>query len=124
MPLRTFVILAGLFGICIAIVVVAWMCGSEFYVFLPSRRITSISTPPTDPIVVLVLLAACLALYLYSQRYALFLFTTLLGGLLLGSLVGYGVYHWAPTIPQILLTLAVLAETVYGWMIQGEVFDE
>jgi ribose/xylose/arabinose/galactoside ABC-type transport system permease subunit len=69
------------------------------------------------------LLTICLILYLYSPHYALLIFTALLGGLLLGSLVGYGVFAWKPTISQFLLTLAMIAETVYGWSIQDYYLD-
>jgi hypothetical protein len=36
-----------------------------------------------------------------------------LAGLLLGSLVGFGVFAWIPTVPQVLLTLAMIAEASY-----------
>ena len=70
------------------------------------------------------LLVACVALYLYSQRYALIFFTALLGGLLLGSLVGYAVFAWKPTLSQVLLTLAMMAEAAYGWSIQSYYLDD
>jgi hypothetical protein len=123
MPLRTALILFGLFTGCLVIVLLAWASGSEFYVFLPSRWFTSIH-PPTHPSVVLILLAACVALYLYSQHYALLFFTALLGGLVLGSLVGYGVFAWTPTVAQLSLTLAMIAEAAYGWTIQNDYLDD
>jgi hypothetical protein len=124
MPLRTALILCGLFVVCVAIVVLAWVIGSEFFVFLPRRWLTSIHKPPTHPSVVLALLAACVALYLYSPHYALLYFTALLGCLLLGSLVGYGVFNWNPTLMQVLLTLAMIAEVSYGWSIQNYYLDD
>jgi hypothetical protein len=124
MPLRVALILFGLFTGCLAIVCMAWAIGSEFYVFLPSRHIASISRPPTHPCEVLILLAVCVALYLYSPHYALLFFTALLAGLLLGSLVGYGVFAWTPTVPQVLLTLTMIAEAAYGWTIQDYYLDD
>ena len=126
MPLRMALIFFGFFAGCLAIVLVAWASGSEFYVFVPaSRHFTSIcAKPPTHPSVVLGLLVACVALYLYSQRYALIFFTALLAGLLLGSLVGYAVFAWKPTLSQVLLTLAMMAEAAYGWSIQSYYLDD
>jgi hypothetical protein len=117
MPLRILLILAGLFVGCVAIVALAWAIGSELYVFVPSR-FRWVGKPPTHPSVVLAMLATCAALFLYSPRYALFFFTALLACLLLGSLVGYGVFAWKPTLMQALLTFAMIAETAYGWTIQ------
>jgi hypothetical protein len=117
-------ILLSLFAGCLAIVLLAWMVGSEFYVLLPKRWLTSVRTPPTHPSVVLGLLTTCLVLYLYSPHYALVFFTILLAGLLLGSFVGYGVFAWKPTMPQVLLTLAMVAEVAYGWTIQGYYLDD
>ncbi len=123
MPLRMALILYGLFAACLAIVLLAWASGSEFYVLFPSRRIT-IGARPTHPGVVLGLLAICVALYLYSPHYALVFFTALLGWLLLGSLVGYGVLGRNPTVPQMLLTLTMIAETAYGWTIEDYYLDD
>jgi hypothetical protein len=124
MPLRMAVILFGLFVGCVATVLVAWAIGSEFYVLVPTRWLRAVSRPPTHPCGVLVFLAACVALYLYSPRYALLYFTVLLGSVVLGSLVGYGVFNWKPTLMQVLLTLAMTAEAVYGWSIQGYYLDD
>jgi hypothetical protein len=51
-------------------------------------------------------------------------FTAVLGGLLLGSLVGYGVFAWKPTLMQVLLTLAMIAEASYGWSIQDYYLED
>jgi hypothetical protein len=69
-------------------------------------------------------LAVCAALYLYSSRYALIWFTILLGGLVLGSVVGYGVFAWKPTIVQLALMVAMIAEASYGWSIRGDCLDD
>jgi hypothetical protein len=123
MPLRVVLILVGLFAGCLAIVLFAWAIGSEFYVFIPSR-FRWVGKLPTHPSAVLALLATCAALFLYSPRYALFFFTALLGCLLLGSLVGYGVFAWKPTLMQALLTFAMIAETAYGWTIQDSYLED
>jgi hypothetical protein len=119
MPLRTVLILLALFLGCVAIVLLAWATGSEFYVFLPRRRIVAIQEPPTHPGIILALLSVCVALYLYSPRYALLFFTGILCCLLLGSLIGYIVFSWHPTLMQIVLTLMMIGEVSYGWSIQG-----
>jgi hypothetical protein len=124
MPFRMALILFGLFIGCLAVVLLAWAIGSEFYVFLPSRRFTSIHRPPTHPAGVLLLLGVCVAVYLYSPRHALFFFTALVGGILLGSLVGYGVFDWKPTVMQGFLTIMMIAEAAYGWSIQDYYLDD
>jgi hypothetical protein len=123
MPLRMVLTLLGLFGGCLAMALLAWASGSEIYILIPSRRYICMP-PPTHPSVVLGLLVACLVLYFYLPRYGLLLFTALLGGLLLGSVVGYGVFAWIPTIPQVLLTLAMIAESAYGWTVQDYYLDD
>lgn len=121
MPLRMVLILVGLFATCIAVVLLAWSAGSQFYVFVPGRRVLP---PPTHPMVVLVFLAVCLALFRYSQHYGLVALSLLLGGLVLGSIIGPWVFAWRPTVPQILLTLAMLGEVAYGWSINNFYLDD
>ena len=123
MPLHIALILLGLFAACVAVVLLGWWLGSEFYVFLPVRRIRAISTPPTHPVFLLVLLATCVALYFYSPQYSLVFFTALLVCLLLGSLIGYGVFAWKPTVMQFVLTLVMAAEAICGWSVRGDYLD-
>ncbi len=123
MPIRTFLILVGLFIACLAVTLIAWACGSEFYMFLPSRRHIAVR-PPTHPVVVLGLLLGCVPLYLYSQRYALLFFSVLLGGFVLGTIVGCAVFGWTPTVAQALIMLGMGVEAVYGWTIQGDYLDD
>jgi hypothetical protein len=114
MPLRTAIILFSLFVACLLVAAAAWHWHTEFYILLPGRRHFHIQ-PPTDPVAVLMLLAFCGGLYLYSPHYALILFSIFLGGFILGSLVGYCVYNWHSTWAQYLLMATMGAETVYGW---------
>lgn len=124
MPLRTALILFGLFAGCVAIVVIGWAIGSDFYLLVPRRWYGAVARPPTHPCGVLIMLGMCVALYLYSPRYSLLYFTVLLGSLLLGSLVGYSVFDWRPTAMQILLTIAMIAEACYGWSMQNYYLDD
>jgi hypothetical protein len=124
MPLRIVLIFAGLFLGCLAIVLLAWAVGSEFYIFIPSFRLRAANKPPDHPFVVLGLLMTCLAVYFYSPTTGLSFFTVLLGGLVLGSIVGYAVFQWTPTVMQIVLTAAMIAEAGYGWSIQNYYLEE
>lgn len=124
MPLRIVLIFSGLFLGCVAVVLLAWAIGSEFYIFIPSFRMRPAHRPPDHPAVVLGLLMTCLALYFYSPTTSLTCFTVLLCGLLLGSIVGYAVFQWRPTVMQILLTVAMIAEATYGWSIQNYYLEE
>jgi hypothetical protein len=83
-----------------------------------------VNKPPTPPFAVLIVLVVCLGLFFFSQRYALILFSAVLGSLMLGSLVGYGVFAWKPTFVQLLLTVAMLAETYFGWNIEKYYLDD
>ncbi len=114
MPLRFVLIAAGLFIACLAVAIVAWMVGSEFYILAPSYR-HMIHRPPTHPIAVVLLFVFIAALYLYSEHYALVFFSCVLGGLALGSLVGFAVFSWTPTWAQWALTAVMSVETVYCW---------
>ncbi|MEN6451303.1 MAG: hypothetical protein ABFC96_12500 [Thermoguttaceae bacterium] len=120
MTLRTALILLSLFVACCAIVLLAWGSGSEFYFFMPALRRHALGTPPTHPLGAMILLVACAALYLYSPHYALIYFSALLGSLILGSVIGYGVFAWKPTAMQLALTVAMIAETCYGWSVQSD----
>jgi hypothetical protein len=123
MPIRTVLVLVGLFAACLAIVLIAWAVGSEFYLFLPGRR--HVAPPsPSHPILVLIMLLSCPALFLlYSRHFGLVLFSILLGSLVLGSVVGYFMFAWTPTLVQWLLTVVMGVETAYGWTIHGDYFD-
>ena len=123
MPIRVAMILFGLFGGCIAVVLLAWASGSEFFMFLPGRR-THGFLEPLEPAGMLLFLVLCGGLFLYSQRYALILFTILLGGLVLGTFVGWGVVAWKPTLSQLALIAAMSVEVSYGWTIREDYLNE
>jgi hypothetical protein len=123
MPLRVAVILISLFAACVAIVALAWAFGTDLYFFLPGRRCLA-SRPPTPPIVLLLLMALAVGLFLlYSQHYGLVVFSVFFGGVALGSLVGYFVFAWTPTLMQWMLTIATGAETIYGWTVHEDYLE-
>jgi hypothetical protein len=124
MPLRTALILFGLFFGCVLIVLIAWLVDSELFLFFPGRGFRAANRPPTHPLIILALLGVCIALFLFSQTYALSFFTILFCCLLLGSFVGYGAFHWKPSAMQIMLTIAMMAGGAYGWSIQKYYLDD
>ena len=122
MPIRIVIVLLSLFAACLAVALGAWAAGSEFYLFIPGRR--GIHRPPDHPIELIIAMAFCAGLFLlFSQHYGLVFFTGLFASLVLGSIVGYLVFAWTPTVVQWLLTVAMGAETTYGWMIHGEYLE-
>jgi hypothetical protein len=125
MPIRVAAILFGLLAVCVIVILLAWAFGGEFYLFMPpSRHSCEIDRPPTHPAIVLAALLFCVALFLlYSQHWGLVFFTALFGGIVLGSIVGYLLFAWTPTLVQWLLTAAVGVETWYGWTKHGDYFD-
>jgi hypothetical protein len=119
MPFRVATILLGLFVACVAIVVVAWAVGSDFYLGWPTRG-TRLRTR-TDPLFVLALLVFCAGMFLlYSQHYGLVVFTVVLALVLIGIPVSYFLVGQTPTLVQWLLAAAMIAEAAYGWTIHGE----
>jgi hypothetical protein len=123
MPIRVALIWFGLFAGCIAVVLIAWASGSEFFMLIPGRY-TRGCFKPLEPVGMLALLALCGGMYLYSQRYALIFLTVLLGGLVLGTLVGCGVFAWKPTVSQFALIAAMFVEMSYGWSIREDYLDD
>lgn len=119
MPLRVVLVLLGLFAACVAIVVIAWAVGSDFYLGWPRPHLRLCTRD--DPLTVLVILLFCTGVFLvYSQHYGLVLFTGALGLVLVGIPVRYFLFGQTPTLVQWLLAAAMSAEAIYGWMIHGE----
>lgn len=121
MPLRTVLILSGLFAFCLAIPVIAWLVGSDFYVLVPAGKSRGlwhpINRPPTHPLEPLLLLFACAALWFYLPRYGLGLLAGFTFSIFLGTLVGWGVFQWTPTISQHILSVGLITLLGYGWSI-------
>ncbi len=123
MPLRMILILIGLLAASVGVVLLAWKTGSQLYVFLPASRLyLHVSKPPTDPLMVLALFVIPVLLYFYSQHFALIAFSCLAGGILAGTVIGFAVYAWTPSVFQHLLSLVMVAAAAYGWT-QREYFD-
>ena len=122
MPIRVMLTLLGLFLVCVAIVLIAWAVGSDFYLGWPrpSLRLRT----HDDPVLVLVLFAFCALMFLfYSQHYGLVLFSIVLGLVLIGIPVGYFLLGRTPTLAQWLLAAAMIAESLYGWTKNEDYFD-
>ena len=123
MPIRKVIVFSGLFGVCLAIIVIAWAAGSEFYMCLPSRcTMDRCAPPPTPAFLIAVILLIGGGLFLYAPRLGLIVLTGLLGTLLLGSIVGYLAFAWTPTVVQWLLTAAMIVQSIYGWAKFGGCF--
>ena len=120
MPIRVVLTLLGLFLVCVAIVLIAWAVGSDFYLGWPGRRGLHLRTGD-HPVFVLVLLVFCALVFLfYSQHYGLVLFSLVLVLVFIGIPVGCFLLGRTPTLVQWLLAAAMSAETIYGWTIHGE----
>ena len=61
--------------------------------------------------------------FVFSPRNSLYLFTVLTFGVWLGTLVGWGVFQWTPTLAQHLLGAAMTVTAIYGWRIRDEYMD-
>ena len=123
MPTGKAIVFFGLFGVCLAIVVIAWAAGSEFYMYLPpSRAVDRGGPPPTPAFLIVVFLLIGGGLFLHAPRLGLIVLTGLLGTILLGSIVGYLAFAWKPTLVQWLLTATMSVQSVYGWAKFGNCF--
>jgi len=117
MPIRQFLILLGLFVICLATIGIAWATGNELYLWwMPLRHWFPYLPPPEPPTHPLVFLLAFGVVGVWQclvgrgARVGLCIIT---GFLILGSVIGWFAYHWTPTVCQCLLTVAIVALTIY-----------
>jgi hypothetical protein len=120
MPTRQLALLLGLFGLCLALVGLAWASGSQLYLFLPSHRP---SLPPTHPGVILVFVILSLPLTYWLRQNGVYFFIVMTVGILLGTVMGFSVYKWTPSWAQHLLAAAMIATSTYAWM-QKYYFEE
>ncbi len=120
MPIRTLAILAALLGVTCGVFALAWLTGAELYFFLPLRN--GVQPPPTHPAVVGCFLGIPFIVAIYSRHYGALVFAVFPAGLLLGSIVGFGVLQWTPSVCQHLLCVSALATAGYAWS-QREYLD-
>ena len=120
MPIRQLALLLGLFCVCLAIVGIAWASGNELYLFLPSRHAV---LPPTHPGVVLVFLVLSPFLTYWLRQNGVLFFVMVAVGIVLGSMMGFFVYKWTPSWAQHVLTVAMIATSIYAWN-QKDYFEE
>ncbi len=112
MPVRQLALLIGLFCLCLAIVGLAWANGSQLYLFLPSRRPR---LPPTHPGVILFFLVVSVPVTYWLRQDGVYYFIVITAGMLLGTAMGFYVYHWTPSWAQHLLAVAMIATSIYAW---------
>jgi hypothetical protein len=122
MPFRQFLILVGLFSCCLAIVGIAWMSGGELFLWLPSRR-GHPNLPPSHPGLILGCLVVSGLLTAWLRQFGVYLLYIATAGMLLGTAIGFFVYHWTPSWPQHLLTIGMIATSIYASK-QKYYFDE
>ena len=123
MPVRQLMQLLALFAACLAIVGIAWASGSELYLFIPSRRFRPIYPPPTHPVVILMVLATSPILTYWVRQTGVYVFMIIAAGIVLGSAVGVCAFNWTPSWAQHLLTVAMIATSIYAWK-QKYYFEE
>ncbi len=128
MPARQLIILLVLFGSCLAVVALAWATGSEIYLYtldLPARWRSHLrfQSPPTRPGVIFGFLVLSLPLTYWLRQKGVYFYILLTAGIVLGSLVGVFVYGWTPSWAQHLLSVAMIATSVYAWK-QKYYFEE
>ena len=120
MPVSRLLTLAGLFGLCLAIVGIAWANGAELYLFIPSRRQ---HPPPTHPSVILVYIVASVPLTYWLRQIGVWFFAALTGGIAVGTILGYCVFHWTPSWAQHVLFVAMIVTSIYAWN-QKDYFED
>jgi hypothetical protein len=123
MPIGRVLILLSLLGLCLAILGIAWATGDELYLFIPSRSITPLFPPPTDPVFFVAILGAGVVVLWFAGKGGALYLILLATGTLLGSIVGFFMFHWIPSGSQHCLCLAMIATTVYYWKQKDYVED-
>ncbi len=120
MPVRQLILLLGLFCLCLAVVGLAWAARGELYLYaldLPSRWHSHLrfQSPPTHPGVIFGFLGFSLPLTYWLRQKGVYFFILLTAGIVLGSVAGFFVYGWVPSWAQHLLTVAMIATSIYAW---------
>jgi uncharacterized membrane protein YfcA len=128
MPARQLIILLVLFASCLAVVGLAWATRSEIYLYtldLPARWHSHLrfQIPPTHPGVIFGFLVLSLPLTYWLRQNGVYFFILLTAGIVLGSVVGFFVYGWVPSPTQHLLSVAMIATSIYGWK-KKDYFEE
>jgi hypothetical protein len=93
MPTRQLALLLGLFGLCLALVGLAWASGSELFLFVPTGH----SRPPTHPGIILGLLGISPILTFWVRQGGVYVFILITLGILLGSVLGFKGFGWTPS---------------------------
>ena len=123
MPVRQIAVLLGLFGLCLAIVGIAWVSGSELYLYLPGRRRAALHAPPTHPGEILGVIVAMLLLTFWQRQVGVILFMVAAASVFLGSLVGYLIFNWTPSWTQHCLGIVMVVTSTYAWQ-QKHYFED
>ena len=113
MPVRQLALLIGLFCLCLAVVGMAWANGNQLYLFIPSRRLPRL--PPTHPGVILFFLVLSPFLTYWLRQNGVYYFIVMTACILLGTVMGFYVYKWTPSLAQHLLAAAMIATSIYAW---------
>ena len=119
MPVRQLALLLGLFGLCLAIVSLAWASGMELFLFVPTGH----SRPPTHPGIIFCLLATSLILTFWVRQGGVVIFIVTTVGIVLGSVLSVNGFRWTPSLAQYYLTVAMIATSIYAWK-QKYYFEE
>ena len=121
MPVRQLALLLGLFGLCLAIVGVAWANGESTLPVHSSRRLPRL--PPTHPGEILFFLSLSPFLTYWLRQNGVYYFMVVTACILLGTVMGYYVYKWTPSWAQHVLAVAMIATSIYAWQ-QKYYFEE
>jgi len=117
MTVRLLAMLLTLFGLTVAVVLLAWSLDAELYFLLPRhpRHGIEVDPPPTHPLTLLFLLLVVVVVALFSPHYGLVSFSLFPVGLVLGSIFGFAGFEWTPSWAQHLLTVVSIVAVAYGW---------
>lgn len=113
MPLRPVLLLLCLFLACLAIAGLSYAMGWELYMF-GSRRPFHVR-PPSDPTTIPFHLLASALVFLVSRSYGLLYLTFVTACVLIGSVWGWIMFQWMPTLAQHALSVALIVTLAYGW---------
>ena len=99
-----------------------WVTDAELYSCIPMERMQD-HLPPSHPAEILLFLMLPFAIGIFSNYYGLLMFMVLPIELVLGSLIGFFVFEWTPSLSQHLLCFFTVVTAGYAWS-QRDYFDD
>jgi len=115
MLIRDLIIVVALLACVVLTAMIGPALGSEYYLFLPSRRYHRLHDIPTHPVIVLLTFGVIVGSFFLSRRFAAILLTGVSVLFAVSLPMAVLVFEWSPGIAQYVLIVSSAALTIYVW---------